>query len=87
LFWEKGKKEKGKRIEMIKGREKGFVQVVRKKREKKKGKLGSWEVEVEVEVEGTNYGKYVMGNTQRKRQPLLMCLSHHHLTKLIQFNI
>ena len=70
---------------MIKGREKGFVQVVRKKREKKKGKLGSWEVEVE--VEGTNYGKYVMGNTQRKRQPLLMCLSHHHLTKLIQFNI
>ena len=84
MFWEKGKKEKGKIIEMIKGREKGFVQVVRKKREKKKGKLGSWEVEVE--VEGTNYGKYVMGNTQRKRQPLLMCLSHH-LTKLIQFNI
>ena len=36
MFWEKGKKEKGKRIEMIKGREKGFVQVVRKKREKKK---------------------------------------------------
>lgn len=42
MFWEKGKKEKGKRIEMIKGREKGFVQVVRKKREKKK--KGSWEV-------------------------------------------